>query len=176
MPDRLRERRTWIDFALVIVLLTVAGAVGAFVWNWVWTPPVGVAYGHKWVAEDEAGLQAMFDATGWYVVIASVIGLVVGLLAALFLDRVPLLTLAGVVIGSVLGTIVMLNLGLALGPDDPHEIARTADDGTHLEGQLEVTGKSPWIAMPAGALIGLTIVFIGLGPRRRDRVDDLTAG
>ena len=173
MPDRLRERSTWIELVLVVVSLTAAGLVGAFVWDWLWTAPVGMAYDQQWVPQDEVGLQELFDATGWYVVVAGVAGLLAGFAVTLLFDRMPLLTLAGVVVGSILGTIVMLQVGAALGPADPQEAARTAADGTLLPGPLEVTGRTPWIAMPGGALIALTVVFVALGPRRTSPMDDL---
>lgn len=171
MPDRLTERLqasrpAWVEFGAVVLLLAAGGLIGAVVWDWLWTAPVGVVVDHQWVAEDEAGLQGMFDATGWYVVVASVVGLVVGFVVAIFLDRVPLLTLAAVVLGSVVGTFLMLRLGAALGPPDPQVLALAKPDGTHLPGDLVVTGRSPWIALPVGALVGLTVVFIGLAPRR----------
>jgi hypothetical protein len=176
MPDRLRARPVWVEPAAIVLLLAVAGVVGAFIWEWLWTAPVGVVVDHQWVAEDEAGLQGMFDATGWYVVIASALGLLVGLGVALFLDRVPLLTLVAVIVGSALGTFLMLRIGAALGPPDPHTVALDSPDGTHLPGQLEVSGWSPWIALPAGALVGLAVVFIGLSPRRQFPADDVHTG
>jgi hypothetical protein len=177
MPDRLRERRGWVEFALVVALLAAAGVVGALLWEWFWTAPVGVVVDHRWIAEDESGLQGMFDSTGWYVVVASLAGLLVGFVAALFLDRVPLLTLAALIVGSALGTFLMLRLGAALGPPDPRVLALGAPDGTHLPGELTVSGRSPWIALPAGALVALTVVFIGLAPRHhRASVDDVSAG
>lgn len=176
MPDRLTARPAWVELVVIVLLFAAAGIVGGFIWEWIWTAPVGIVVDHEWIAEDEAGLQAMFDATGWYVVVAGALGLLVGLLVALFLDRVPLVTLAGVIVGSALGTFLMLQTGAALGPPDPHTVALDSPDGTHLPAQLEVSGWSPWIAMPAAALVGLAVVFIGLSPRRRSSVDDGPAG
>jgi hypothetical protein len=44
-------------------------------------------------------------------------------------------------------------------------VARTAEDGTRVPGRLEVVGRSPFTALPAGALLGLIVVFIGLTGR-----------
>ena len=176
MSDRLRARPVWVEPAAIVLLFAVAGVVGAFLWDWLWTAPVGVVVDHQWIAQDEAGLQGMFDATGWYVVVASGLGLLVGLGVAMFLDRVPLLTLLAVVVGSALGTFLMLRIGLALGPPDPHTVALDSPDGTQLPGQLAVSEWSPWIALPAGALVGLAVVFIGLSPRRARQVDGVHAG
>ena len=68
--------------------------------------------------------------------------------------------------GSLLGAWLMLVVGTTLGPPDPATAARTADDGTRVPIELAVSGHSPYIALPAGALLGLCLVFIGLSPRR----------
>jgi len=180
MPDRLSARHSttrpaWVDVALVVGLFVIAGVVGALVWEWLWTAPVGVVVDHEWIAADEAGLQGQFDGTGWYVVVASAVGLVAGLLAALLLDRAPLLTLTAVLVGSMLATFLMLRIGAALGPADPLVLARDAADGSRLPGELTVSERSPWVALPAGALVGLALVFIGLTPRRRQSADDVHA-
>lgn len=181
MPDRLTARATgerpaWVDFVVIVALFALAGLIGAFIWEWVWTAPYGLVDDHRWMAEDEAALQRQFSGTGWYVVVASVTGLCVGALVALFLDRVPLLTLAAVVVGSVLATFLMIRVGAALGPTDPQELAKHASDGTRLPGSLTLSEWSPWIAMPAGALVAVALVFIGLGPRRHARAEDLPLG
>ena len=69
------------------------------------------------------------------------------------------------VVGSALATWLMLQVGAALGPADPRELAKSAKEGTHLPAELAVSRRSPWIAFPAGALIGLTLVFFGLSAR-----------
>ena len=169
MPDRLSAsdlRPALVQALIAVAVLAATGVVAGAVWEWVWTAPVGVVSGHKWLAQDEAGLRGQFSGTGWYVVVASVAGLLAGALVALFLDRVPLATLVAVVVGSVLGAWLMAKVGGALGPADPVQLARTAREGTHLPGRLEVTGHSPWVSMPAGALIALALVFFGLGSRR----------
>ena len=174
-----------LQFVLAVVLLAAVGALGAVVWNWVWTPPVGVVSDHQWLAENEASLRGQFSSTGWFVVVASVAGLLGGVLVSFFLDRVPLVTLLAVVVGSAVATWVMLQVGAALGPADPHHLALTAKEGTHLPGQLQVshaspddvpgwlgfTRHSPLIAFPTGALVGMTLVFLGLSARARIAAD-----
>ena len=61
-------------------------------------------------------------------------------------------------------------VGQRLGPPDPHLVARTAEDGARVPGQLEVVGRSPFTALPAGALLGLRVGNAG------DWVPDLTRG
>ncbi|MDF1603087.1 hypothetical protein [Nocardioides sp. YIM 152315] len=158
-------RRLGVQLALVVVVLALAGALAGVVWEWAWSPTIGVVVDHQWTAGDALGLQHQFSGTGWYVVVAVVAGLVAGIAVTLLADRVPLLTLAAVVIGSALAAWVMLVVGSALGPPDPDTAARTADDGTRLPDHLAVSGRSPFIAFPVGALLGLVLVFIGLSSR-----------
>jgi len=155
-----------VQALLSVAVLAGVGALAGVVWDWVWTPTRGVVVNHEWNAGDALGLQHEFSATGWYVVIGALAGLVAGIVVAALFDRAPLLTLASVVVGSALAAWLMLVVGTALGPADPAGIARTADDGTRLPQQLEITGASPWIALPVGALIGLIAVFVGLSTRR----------
>ena len=155
MPDRVSLRQ----LAVAILLLALVGVVAGVVWEWLWTPPDGAVVDGSWVAQDEANLREVFSGTGWYVIVASVAGLVGGGLVALFLDRTPLLTLLGVVVGSALGGYLMFRAGVALAPDDP------------TKGALDVSGGSPFIAMPAGALVALALVFIGLMGRDRVTAD-----
>jgi hypothetical protein len=170
MPDRMTAPSTGRQVAqlgLVVTALAAVGAIAGIVWQWAWTPTVGVVVDHRWTAGDAIGLQHEFSGTGWYALVATVAGLLAGLAIALLVDRTPLLTLVAVVVGSALGAWVMLLVGTALGPPDPDTVARTADDGTRVPIALTVSGYSPFIALPAGALLGLCVVFIGLSPRQR---------
>jgi ABC-type antimicrobial peptide transport system permease subunit len=105
-------------------------------------------------------MSEQFSATGWYVVVGTVAGLVGGAIAALLLYRAPILTLVGVTIGAVLGAYLMYVVGVARGPADHHELARTAAEGTRLPRALSVSGASPWLALPVGALIAVAVVFL----------------
>jgi hypothetical protein len=176
MPDGLTgARRGTVGTAVVQALVVVAavaavGAVAGVVWEWVWSPPSGVVVHHQWVATSEAALRAEFTGTGWYVVVAVVAGLLAGAVVALVADRRPLLTLAALVAGTALGAWLMRLVGVALGPGDPVGIARTARAGTHLPDMLRVSGASPYVAYPTGALVALAVVFLGLSAvHKRDR-------
>jgi hypothetical protein len=61
----------------------------------------------------------------------------------------------------------MLQVGSALAPPDPAVLARTAPDGTRLPGTVEVSGNWPLGAFPAGALLGVAVIYIGLTSTRR---------
>ena len=178
MSDRVNARLSpAVQAILAVAVLAGAGALAGVVWNWLWTPTLGVVVGHEWNAGDAIGLQHEFSATGSYVLIGAIAGLVAGVVVALLFDRVPLLTLAAVVVGSALGAWLMLVVGAWLGPADPATVAKTAADGTRVPEALDVTGTSPWIAFPVGALIGLIAVFVGLSTRHsRSPADAVDAG
>ncbi|GAA1769546.1 hypothetical protein GCM10009795_014660 [Nocardioides hankookensis] len=162
------DRRALVQLGLVVAGFAAVGALAGVVWQRVWTPTMGVAYDHQWTAADALGLQHEFSGTGWFVAIGLVAGLVAGIAAALLATRMPLLTLAAVVVGSALATWLMLVVGTALGPADQDVVAATAADGTKIPMALAVTGRSPWIALPSGALIGVVLVFVGLPTRFRE--------
>jgi hypothetical protein len=168
MPDGVRP--ALVQLAIAVLVLCAAGALAGVVWEWVWSTPTGVVVDHKWVAESEASLRGQFSGTGWYVIVGSIAGLLAGAVVALFVDRYPFVTLAGVAVGSLLGAALMYRVGVALGPADAAHLARTAKEGTHLPAALSISGKSPWIAFPAGALVALALVFLGLSAVRRSEV------
>jgi hypothetical protein len=158
--------------ALVVVFLLVVGTVGGLVWQWLWDAPRGVVVDHRWV-QDEVGLRGDFAGTGTYVAVAALAGLVAGLIVALASRRDEMVTLAALVGGSVLAGWVMYRVGVALAPADPATLARAARAGTRLPGTLSVSGVSPFLALPSGALAGLIVVFVGLA-RRRERHREVT--
>ncbi|MBZ5736829.1 hypothetical protein [Nocardioides mangrovi] len=160
-------RGALLQGVLVVAVLAVVGALAGVVWQWLWTPPSGLVVNHDWVPLNAIELQQEFSATGWYVVVGVVAGLLAGVVAALLLDAAPLLTLAGVLVGAALGAWLMSVVGIALGPADPEVLAKTAEEGVHLPMALAVTGKSPYLAYPVGALLGVIMVFIGISGHRR---------
>ena len=150
---------------VVIVAFAAAGALAGLVWQWVWTPPTGVAVGGEFLL-DQGGVREAFTGTAWYAVIAIATGLLLGVGLALALERWEVVTLVLVLVGSALAAFLMHAVGTALGPPDPAPVAATADDMTPIPDELRVSGLSPFLALPGGALVGLTVVFVGLAGRR----------
>jgi hypothetical protein len=156
-------RSSWVAASVqALVIVVVFGVVGVgcgWLWYHLWDAPSGVVSGHQWYT-NEAGLRADFDGVAWYVTIALAAGLVLGILAALLFDRSELVTLAAVVLGSLLAAYLMLRVGTHLSPGDPHELAKTAQDGDKLKGALQVDPWPPRAAFPFGALLGLAFVYL----------------
>jgi hypothetical protein len=167
MPDQLTATQLVPILRQVVVsvtLLVLAGALAGVVWVWLWTPPTGVVVDHRWV-QDESGLRGDFSATGSYVAVAAVTGLLVAVLLGVLFDRAEIVTLLAVLAGSMLAGWVMYRVGVALSPADPRSLADSVEEGARLPGRLMVDGSSPFRAFPGGAMLGLVIVYFGL-PRR----------
>lgn len=156
-----------IQAGIVVAVFAVAGALAGVVWEWLWTPSSGVVVDHEWL-QGLAGVQAEFSGTGVYVLVAAAAGLLTGVLCALFLDRAELVTLVAVVAGAALAGWIMVQVGHALGPDDPRVLARTTDNGTRLPSDLRVVGASPYVAFPVGATLSLAVVLLGLTKRHAE--------
>ena len=158
----------WVlrDVALVVVAAALLGVVCGAVWELWWTPPTGLVLDHVWYP-DVDGVRQLFSGTGLYVLIGLGGGVLLGATCAWLFDRAELVTLAAVAAGSVLAAWLMFEVGTALAPPDPAEAASTAPDYTELPGTLEVEGDGAFVAFPAGAMTGITVVFIGLTPTRR---------
>ena len=159
------ERPSWSLWKVALVQglgvvagFAVAGALGGLLWYWLWDVPQGVVSGHEWYTS-EAGLRDEFAGTGWYVAISVLAGLLLGGVAAWFLDRAELVTLVAVVGGSVLAAYLMLRVGYHLSPPDPELLARTAADGTRVDGALRVDSWPPRGSFTFGAVLGLALVY-----------------
>ena len=152
----------------IVALFAAVGAAAGWLWYKLWDVPSGVVSGGQWYT-GEAGLRDDFQGVGWYITLALVAGLVLGMLTAWLFDRSELVTLGAVLVGSALAAYIMLRVGTHLSPPDPHELAKTAQDGDKLKGALRIDSWAPKGAFPFGALIGLALVYavsIGRPPRR----------
>jgi hypothetical protein len=155
-----------IQVLVIVALFAAAGYGCGRLWFHLWDAPSGVVSGGQWYT-NEAGLRDDFQGVALYVAIATGTGLVLGILCAWLLDRAELVTLVAVVAGSAFAAYVMLRVGTHLSPADPHELAKTAQDGDKLKGALRVTSWPPRGAFTFGSLIGLALVYavsIGRAP------------
>jgi hypothetical protein len=160
-PERAR-RSPWVvasvQAVVVVAVFAGVGAAAGRLWYHLWDAPTGTVSGGQWYTS-EAGLRDDFQGVAWYVAIAVVAGLVLGILCSWLLDRSELVTLVAVAAGSALAAYLMLRVGTHLSPPDPQEVAKTAKDGVTLKGALQVTSWPPRGAFPFGALVGLALVY-----------------
>ena len=164
---------------LAVVVLAAYSLVGlgaGWAWHELWQPSDGVVFEKQWYAGSEA-LRHDFSGTGLYVLVAGCCGLALGVVFALLGGSRPVLTLVLCLAGSLLAAWLMLRLGERLGPSDPQELAKGAEDGTHLPSALRVSGVPPLLAFSVGSLAALALVFtlfhsntreatLGVEPRR----------
>ena len=146
----------------VLTVFVGVGALAGWLWEVIWTPPMGVVFHDTWFL-DPPGPDYAFSGTALYVLIGAGVGLLLGVAAAWRAGH-ELLTLATVLVGSALAGWVMFAVGHALGPPDPSVVAEGMDDYARLPGALVLAGAPAWLAVPVGALTGLTVVYLfGLG-------------
>jgi hypothetical protein len=166
--EPLSWRSTALRSGFLLALFAGAGVGGGYAWRHLWTPPVGEAVDGSWVPTPvEEGLQGDFSGVGWYVVVALVLGLLLGLAAALVLGRAEIVAVAVVVVGSALAAYLLLSTGERLSPPDPDRAAAAAEDGTVIRGDLEFDGMTPLLSLPIGALASVTGVFLLTNGRDR---------
>lgn len=159
-----------VENAVVLLVLAVAGAVAGWVWQRWATPPTGAVLDGRWrlgfriegdfLVGDASGFERAFGVVGTYVVVCGATGLVLGVVVALVCRRAELVTLATVALGSALAAFVCYRVGLALGPADPSDAARSAGDGTVLTGSLAIDQLAPFVALPLLALVGLAFTYM----------------
>lgn len=161
------------------VALPVAGVVAGVLWEWVWRPPLGAVAEGRWYM-DPTAYGAAFSATGWYVVLALLVGVVVAGALAWLLPGRELVTLVAVVGAGLVAGWLMYHVGHALGPADPQLLAEGVEAGTVLPDQLTLGGRdrapsflrlepSAVLAFPVGALVGLAAVALTTDGRVRRR-------
>jgi hypothetical protein len=167
--DTRRERRLarpLVEGAVILGIFAAVGAACGWLWESRWTAPTGVAYQGKWYP-DGSGTDRMFDGTGSFVVIATLTGLLLGLICAWLFTASEIGTVVAVLAGGALAAWIMHTVGLHLAPADPATRAKDAADFTKIGGTLLTYGDSYRVAFPGGALLGPALVFLCFPANRR---------
>lgn len=141
------------DLAVVAGWFAIAGLLGAVVWEAV-APLAEYTRTADNGTMGEEELARQFGATGWYLVIGAVVGVVSGAVLLVWRRRSPVLMVLMVAAGGALAAWLMIRFGLLLGPADPNEVLPTVDVGETVPRQLEIEGSGAFFAWPIGALAG----------------------
>ncbi len=175
------SRPVLVQAAIIVVAFVVGGLVAGLAAATLWTPPTGMVLDGKWyrglISIDPPTLgqtldQGVFAATGWFSVCAIVLGLLVGIAAAVWLIRSELVTLAAVTVGGAIGGGLMLLVTSLLSPDDPEGLAKGAANGTVIQDSFQLA--SPWLVLlvPGSAMLALMVIFLMWAPHENaDRLD-----
>lgn len=168
------------ETSLIAVAFLVAGVVAAVLWYLIWSPaPETDVYlrdgGRPFFEHD-----VIFRATGIYALVALLVGIVVGATLMVIFDRDEVLTLAVVVVASLIAGLLMALLGHLFGPDPPATIDIEGDypDGFPVtQADLSAHPLAVVTAMPGGALLGCVAILLCLRGRhdpRRQETDPLS--
>jgi hypothetical protein len=165
-----------IDLVVAAVAFAVLGVIGALVWHQVVDLPhyTRTAQGAEM---DGLGLEELFGINGWYCLIGAVLGLLGGAALLLWRHREPVWILLVSAASSLLAALIMLDLGRALGPQDPKDALSTAKAGATAPVQLMVQAVPTdklmkyWLHNPytyawlGGTVLGATLVLLFVSPR-----------
>lgn len=154
------------EAAVVLGCFAALGLIGALVWWQVVTLP-HYTVGAQGAAMDEPELAKQVGLDGWYAVIATVGAVLAGTLIALRFQRDLVLTVVLLVLGGALAAWVMREIGLWLGPPDPHSVLKGAHQGATVPVRLSITMPAVYLVWPVAALLGAVGVVWGTEPRKK---------
>ncbi|SDK45597.1 hypothetical protein SAMN05428985_10455 [Nocardioides sp. YR527] len=171
------SRPVLVQVAIIVAAFIVGGLAAGLAAATLWTPPTGMVLEDKWyrglISIDPPAIgqnidQGVFAATAWFSVCAIVLGLLVGIAAAVWLNRSELVTLGAVIIGGAIGGGLMLLVTSLLSPEDPNPLAKGAADGTVLQDSFQLA--SPWLVLlvPGSAMLALMVIFLMWAPHPRE--------
>ena len=167
------SRPVLVQVAIIVAAFIVGGLAAGLAAATLWTPPTGMVLEDKWyrglISIDPPAIgqnidQGVFAATAWFSVCAIVLGLLVGIAAAVWLNRSELVTLGALMVGGAIGGGLMLLITSLLSPEDPNGLAKGAVGGTVLEDSFQLA--SPWLVLlvPGSAMLALMVIFLMWAP------------
>ncbi|GAA3676805.1 hypothetical protein GCM10022237_40340 [Nocardioides ginsengisoli] len=148
------------------VLAVLAGLGGGWAWWQWWGPaPSGKIYdtpaGPHWYPDPfDPGITRDFSGTATYAVIGFGLALVLGLVAGWLARRVAVGGLVALLVGVVAAALVMKVTGEWLSPPDPASLIAGHKVGDVLPGHLHVSGWTPYLVWPLGAMVGYLVVLL----------------
>ncbi|GHB27426.1 hypothetical protein GCM10010331_12120 [Streptomyces xanthochromogenes] len=166
----LAMRKDLRDAVIVAVAVTVAGVALGLLWLWL-APRVPLIADDKAVfLKDTEGEEAI-GGDGTFILLALGLGALCAAAVFLFRRKGGIALVAGLAIGSLLGSVLAWRLGIWLGPNqDVVAAAKAAGQGVTFDAPLKLDAKGALLAWPIAAMavhLGLMALF---GPRDPDPV------
>ena len=116
----------------------------------------------------EVDLSRRFNADGWYVAVAAVLGLGSGLALSWWRSRDPLLTSLLLLVGSAVAAALMTVTGHLLGPGPTRAALAAAKVGARIPERLDVDTFVVYLSWPIAVLLGALVVLLGKDLDRGD--------
>lgn len=158
--DEATTRALWASARLFLE----SAVLGALVWFWWWNPATGFVVGGEFYWRP-TNIEGAITGTAKYLIVATVIGLAVGLWTSWRLADKPWFALGACGGFGALAGWVMAFLGHLLGPEDADAVAARSVDGTRVLADLALEGVGPYATLPAAALLAATAFFLLTGRR-----------
>ncbi|KAA1417906.1 hypothetical protein F0U44_14780 [Nocardioides humilatus] len=156
---------------VVVTASAAVGALGGWLWYQWWGPPnKGSIYETLdgrilWLDPTDKGIAHQFNGPAQYAIIGIGLGLVLGVLAALLGRRQALVALGSLIVGSALAAFLAWGVGNVLSPPDPQQYAKKSAVCTEApckeyDAAIEVSGWTPFLCWPLGALAGFSLTVV----------------
>jgi len=153
--------------AATVVCLLLGPPLGLAWWIVAPTAQAIVQDGAASLADPET--SAFIAADGWFAILGTLTG---GLSAGLVFRRhrkQGVAAVIGLAVGAVLASLLAWRLGHLLGPEELPPRARSAADGTTLEGPLDLRALGVLFAWPIAAVSGFLSLTVALEPHAHPR-------
>lgn len=147
------------DVAAVLGGLTGLGAVCGLVWWWAVDPADYVRRRGGGGAMSEVDQAHLFDADGWYAVLALLVGFGAGVALSWWRSRDPWLTTLLLAPGAGLAALAMVGVGHLLGGAPSGPALAAARVGEEVPVALAVSAESAYLMWPIGVLLGALMVL-----------------
>jgi hypothetical protein len=138
------------------------------------TPQAIVRDGGVLLADPET--SAFIAADGWFAILGALAGLLAAVLVMLGSRKRGVAALVGLTVGGVLASLLAWRVGHLLGPGELLPRARSADEGSTLEGPLDLRASGVLFAWPMAAVAAFLSLTAGVEPPPHltgaDRRDD----
>ena len=168
-PSAPAVREGLTSLAIVLAWFGVVALLAAVIW-WQVTPLAEFTRTADNATMDEEQLSKQFGTDGWFAVIAAAAGLVSGFALVTLRRRNPILMVVLVAVGGAFATLVMLQVGLLLGPSDPSSLLASTPVGGKVPLQLKPDAHGVWFVWSITALLG-GIVALWIAEARAERLE-----